>query len=81
MNKISYNAPVVLTFTLAAFAALVLNTVIKLMKTSVVDKLTLCIFIAVLLLAVVFSVSPIVFVLAAALCGVAVKVWKEAAKK
>ena len=65
----------------AAVVALVLNAVLKLMQTSVVDKLTLCIFIAVLLLAVVFSASPIVLVLAAGLLGVCVKVWKEAAGK
>lgn len=63
-----------------AVVALVLKAVLKLLKTSVVDKLTLCIFIAVLLLATVFSVSPILFVLAAGLLGVCVKVWKEAAK-
>ena len=63
-----------------AVVALVLKAVLKLLKTSVVDKLTLCIFIAVLLLATIFSVSPILFVLAAGLLGVCVKVWKEAAK-
>lgn len=64
-----------------AVVALIVNAVIKLLKSSVVDKLTLCIFVAVTLLATILSVSPIVFVLAAALCGVAVKVWGEAAKK
>ena len=44
--------------------------VLKLLKSAVVDKLTLCIFVAVLLLAVIFSVSPVVFVLAAGLLGV-----------
>ena len=63
-----------------AVVALVLNAVLKLMKTSVVDKLTLCVFIAALLLAVIFSVSPVIIVLASALLGVCVKVWKEAAK-
>ena len=64
-----------------AVVALVLNAVLKLLKTSVVDRLTLCIFAAVLLLAVIFSVSPIVLVLAAGLLGVVVRTWKEAAKK
>lgn len=64
-----------------AVTALIVNAVIKLLRSSVVDKLTLFIFVAVTLLATVFSVSPIVFVLASALCGVAVKVWGEAAKK
>lgn len=63
-----------------AVVALVLNAVLKLLKTSVVDRLTLGIFAAVLLLAVILSVSPVIFVLAAGLLGVVVKVWKEAAK-
>jgi len=64
-----------------AVVALIVNAVIKLLKSSVTDALTLCIFIAVTLLSVCLSVSPVVFVLAAGLCGIAVKVWKEAAKK
>ena len=64
-----------------AVVALIVNAVIKLLKTSVVDKLTLCIFVLVTLGSVAFSVSPILFVLAAGLCGVAVKVWREAARK
>ena len=64
-----------------AVVALIVNAVIKLLKSSVVDRLTLCIFVLVTLLATVFSVSPILFVVASALCGIAVKVWKEAAKK
>ncbi len=64
-----------------AVVALVLNAVLKLLKTSVTDKLTLCIFIAVTLLATIFTVSPVIFVLAAGLLGVCVKIWKEAAGK
>ena len=64
-----------------AVVALIVNAVIKLLKSSVVDKLTLCIFAAVTVLAAVLSVSPVLFVLASGLCGIAVKVWKEAAKK
>ena len=64
-----------------AVVALIVNAVVKLMKTSVRDTLTWVIFIAVTLLSVCLSVSPVVFVLAAGLCGVAVKVWKEDAKK
>lgn len=63
-----------------AVTALVLNAVLKLLKSSVVDRLTLCIFAAVLLLSVILSVSPVIFVLAAGLLGIVVKVWKEAAK-
>ena len=64
-----------------AVVALVLNAVLKLLQSAVVDKLTLCVFVAVLLIAVIFSVSPVLLVLAAGLLGVVVKVWKEAAKK
>ena len=64
----------------AAVVALVLNAVLKLLKSSVVDRVTLVIFIAVLLCAVVFSVSPVLLVLASGLAGIVVKVWGEAAK-
>ena len=64
-----------------AVVALVLNAVLKLLKTAVVDKLTLVVFLAVFLLASVFSVSPVIYVLAAGLLGIAVKVWGEAAKR
>ena len=63
-----------------AVVALVLKAVVKLFKSAVVDRLTLCIFLAVFLLSAVLSVTPVVFVLAAGLLGIAVKVWKEAAK-
>ena len=65
----------------AVVVALIVNAVVKLLKTSVVDRLTLCIFLAVTLLSVLLPVSPVILVLAAGLCGIAVKVWKEAAKK
>ena len=64
-----------------AVVALILNAVLKLLKSSVVDRLTLCVFVAVLLLTVIFSVSPVIVVLASGLLGVTVKVWKEAAGK
>ena len=64
-----------------AVVALVLNAVLKLLKTAVKDKFTLFIFLAVFLLASIFSVSPVVYVVAAGLLGVAVKVWGEAARK
>lgn len=64
---------------------LILNSVIKLLKKSAVDKLTWAVFIAVFLGSVLLSeVSPIIFILLAALLGIAVKVWlhreKEAGK-
>lgn len=63
-----------------AVVALVLNAVLKLLKTSVVDKATLVIFLLVFILATVFSVSPVWFVLAAGLAGIFLKTWKEAGK-
>ena len=64
-----------------AVAVLILNAVVKLLKSSVVDKLTLAIFLAVFLLATVLNVSPVIFVLAAGLLGVAARVWKGAEGK
>lgn len=64
-----------------AVVALVLNAVLKLLKTSVVDKSTLVIFLLVFILASVFSVSPVWFVLAAGLAGILLKTWKEAGRK
>lgn len=64
-----------------AVVALVLNAVLKLLKTSVVDKITLVIFLLVFILASVFSVSPVWFVLAAGLGGILLNTWKEARKK
>lgn len=64
-----------------AVVALIVNAVIKLLRSSVTDKLTLVIFLVVTVCAAVFSVSPIVFVLTSGLCGIAVKVWGEAARK
>ena len=64
-----------------AVVALVLSAVVKLFRTAVKDKLTLCVFLAVLLVMVIFSVSPVVLVLASGLLGIGVRVWKETAKK
>ena len=55
--------------------ALILNAVVKLWKKAVVDVPTLIIFLVVLLLAVFTKLSPVVFVVAAGLAGVAVKAW------
>ena len=52
---------------------LILNAVVKLWKKTVVDKVTLCIFIAVLAASVFTSLSPVLFVLLAACAGLAVK--------
>ena len=53
--------------------ALILNAVVKLWKKAVVDLPTLLIFLAVLALAVFTKLSPVLFVVAAALAGVALK--------
>ena len=55
--------------------ALILNAVVKLWKKAVVDLPTVIIFIAVLALAVLTKLSPVIFVAGAALAGVAVKAW------
>ena len=52
---------------------LILNAVVKLWKKTVVDKVTLCIFIVVLAASVFTSLSPVLFVLLAACAGLAVK--------
>lgn len=55
--------------------ALILNAVVKLWKKAAVDVPTVCIFLAVLALAVFTKLSPVIFVVAAALAGVAIKAW------
>ena len=52
---------------------LILNAGVKLWKKTVVDKVTLCIFIVVLAASVFTSLSPVLFVLLAACAGLAVK--------
>lgn len=50
---------------------LIVNTVVRLWKTAVVDWKCLIIFLGVGLLSVFTDISPVLFVIAAALCGVA----------
>ena len=57
----------------ACVCILILNAVVKLWKKAVVDKVTLVIFIAIVLLSLFTPLSPVVFVVASALIGVAVK--------
>ena len=52
---------------------LILNAVVKLWKKSVVDWKTLLIFMAVFVCSVFLSVSPVIYVIAAALAGIIVK--------
>ena len=55
-----------------AVAVLIVSAIIKLFKPSVVDKATLIIFILALLLTVVFGLSPIISVVAAAVSGIVI---------
>lgn len=57
----------------ACVVALIANSVIKLGKSSVVDKVTACIFIAVLILAFFLGISPVWLVLAAGFVGYATR--------
>ena len=65
-----------------AVTVLILNAVVKLLKSSVVDKFTACVFLAVALAAFFLDLSPVLFVLAAGALGIAARVLgKGAAKK
>lgn len=61
----------------AAVVALILSAILKLAKKSIVDIATLIIFLAVTALSVFTELSPVVFVLVAALCGLVLKISKE----
>lgn len=52
---------------------LIFNSVLKLGKSSIKDKWTIAIFAIILFLAFFTSLSPIVFVLFAAICGIVIK--------
>ena len=59
-----------------AVCVLILNSIVKLWKKSVVDKLTFAVFLAVFIGSVLLSsVSPVVFIVAAAVLGIVVRVW------
>lgn len=61
---------------------LILNSIVKLWKKSVVDKLTLGVFIAVFLGSVLLShVSPVMFIVGAAVLGIVVRVWLRTGKE
>lgn len=65
-----------------AVCVLILNSIVKLWKKSVVDKLTLGVFIGVFLGSVLLShVSPVVFIVAAAVLGIVVRVWLRTGKE
>ena len=65
-----------------AVCVLILNSIVKLWKKSVADKLTLGVFIAVFLGSVLLShVSPVMFIVAAAVLGIVVRVWLRTGKE
>ena len=64
----------------ACVCVLILNAVLKLLKSSVVDKPTAAIYAVVAILAVVTNLSPVIFVLLAGGMGILLKVRKEADK-
>ena len=65
----------------ACVCVLILNAVLKLLKSSVVDKPTAAIYAVVAILAVVTNLSPVIFVLLAGGMGILLKVRKEAGKQ
>ena len=65
-----------------AVCVLIINSVVKLLKKSVVDKLTGAVFVVVALCAILFrSVSPVVFILAAGILGILVRVFVQKGKE
>ena len=65
-----------------AVCVLILNSIVKLWKKSVVDKLTFAVFLAVFFGSVLLShVSPVVFIVAAAVLGIVVRVWLRTGKE
>lgn len=61
----------------AAVVALILSSVIKLSKKSIVDIATAIIFIAVTLLSIFTSLSPAIYVIFAGVCGIVIKACKK----
>ena len=65
-----------------AVCVLIFNSIVKLCKKSVVDKLTFAVFLAVFIGSVLLShVSPVVFIVAAAVLGIVVRVWLRTGKE
>ena len=59
---------------------LIFNAVLKLLKKAIVDKATAVIFVVVLLCSVFLEVSPVWFVVLAAVAGILLKNWEVKAK-
>ena len=52
---------------------LMFNSIVKLLRKAVVDKVTLILFLVILAASVFFSLSPVLMVVAAAVCGLIIK--------
>ncbi|MEG1304620.1 MAG: chromate transporter [Oscillospiraceae bacterium] len=65
----------------ACVCVLILNAVIKLFKSSVIDLPSLLIFAAVFACALIFDISPAIFIVAAAVAGIFIGNVKEQRKK
>lgn len=61
----------------AAVVALILSAAIKIGKKSLVDIFTVLIFVAVTVLSFFTDLSPVIFVVTAAVCGLVIKLSKE----
>lgn len=61
----------------AAVVALILSSVIKLTKKSVVDIATAIIFVAVTLLSIFTDLSPVIYVIFAGVCGIVIKACRK----
>ena len=59
---------------------LIFNAVVKLLKKAVIDKPTAVIFLVVLLGSSFLNLSPVVFVVAAAIAGILLKNWEVKGK-
>ena len=65
-----------------AVFVIIFNSIVKLLKKYVVDKLTFAVFLAVFIGSVLLShVSPVVFIVAAAVLGIVVRVWLRTGKE
>ena len=53
---------------------LIFNSVLKLWKKAVIDRWTMGLYLLILVLALIFDCSPVVFVILAALCGIVLRV-------
>ena len=61
----------------AAVVALILSAVLKIAKKSLVDIFTVILFIAVTVISFVTDLSPVIFIVTAAVCGLIIKLSKE----